>query len=370
MDLLLDRNLKFCIIKENDNRYQLLDLIRSKGESSMKKNLKRMSWLGFLIGIITVIAFAGCSPKTKENRESNKNTEDFSPVTIETKFGNVKIQEKPQRIVALGWGDAETVLALGIEPVGASDWLGFGGDGVGPWLKGAYKKSPTILGTMELDYEKIAALEPDLILDVRSSGDQKRYQKLSEIAPTIGVPKGGDNYLTTYQQQVEMISKALGKEKEGKQLLKEIDVAFEKTRKKYPHFSGKTVAVGAYTSEGWGAYVKGDTRVDFMTRLGFINKKEIEDQANGQFYIDLADEKLELLDADLTVILPIFVEKKEVTNNALYKKIPSVVDQRSIIIEGDYSNAFSAGTVPSLLWAIEKLPPMFEKVLKGGEQSS
>lgn len=334
----------------------------------MKNFIKKAKWLHVLFFTALFIGVVGCSSNADEKAGANNDNSDFTSVTIETKFGPVQIKQKPERVVALGWGDAETALALGVEPVGASDWLGFGGEGVGPWLKGAYNNPPTILGTMELDFEQIAALEPDLILDVRSSGDPERYKRLSEIAPTVGVPKGGDNYLTTYQQQVQMIAKALGKEEEGEKLLKDVENAFEEARKKYPQFSGKEVAVGAYTSQGWGAYVSGDIRVDFMKQIGFTNKKQIDDQSNGQFYIQVADENLELLDADLTVVLPIFVDKKEVTNNALYQKIPSVMDGRSIIIEGDYSNAFSAGTAPALIWAAEHLPPMFDQALNGGER--
>jgi iron complex transport system substrate-binding protein len=33
-------------------------------------------------------------------------------------------------------------LALGVQPVGASDWLAFGGEGVGPWATGRYTKAP------------------------------------------------------------------------------------------------------------------------------------------------------------------------------------------------------------------------------------
>lgn len=319
--------------------------------------------------IIVAIGLSGCGSDTSKESETNSNKEssDFTAVTIETKFGKIEINKEPTRIVALGWGDAETALALGVEPVGASDWLAFGGEGVGPWLKGAYKTAPTILGTMELDYEQIASLEPDLILDVRSSGDQERYNRLSEIATTVGVPEGGDNYLTTYQQQVQIIAKALGKEAEGEQLLKDIDTAFEKAKQEYPQFADKTVAVGAYTSEGWGAYVNGDARVDFMTKLGFKNKEEIEQQANGAFYVQVADEQLELFDADLTVVIPIWVDTAEITDNPLYQKIPSVTEGRSVIIDGDYADAFSAGTAPALLWAVEQLPSMFNKALEGGE---
>ncbi|MGP9760380.1 hypothetical protein [Corynebacterium sp. AOP12-C2-36] len=43
------------------------------------------------------------------------------PQTVSTKFGDITVDEQPTRVVALGWGDAETALALGVQPVGASD---------------------------------------------------------------------------------------------------------------------------------------------------------------------------------------------------------------------------------------------------------
>ena len=84
------------------------------------------------------------------------------PVTVATKFGPVTIEKQPTRVVALGWGDAETALALGVQPVGASDWLAFGGEGVGPWAAGRYDQAPKIIGTTEPSFEAIAALKPDL----------------------------------------------------------------------------------------------------------------------------------------------------------------------------------------------------------------
>lgn len=71
---------------------------------------------------------------------------------------------------------------------------------------------------MEPEYEKIAALEADLILDVKSSGEQERYDRLSQIAPTVGVPKGGDAYLASVDTQIEMIAAALGKEDEAEKV--------------------------------------------------------------------------------------------------------------------------------------------------------
>ncbi len=119
------------------------------------------------------------------------------PVTVETAFGPVEVAEEPQRVVALGWSDAETALALGVQPVGASDWLAFGGEGVGPWAEGRYDEAPEIIETLEPGLEAIAALEPDLILDTRSPATQERHDALDAIAPTIGQPEGVGAYLTT-----------------------------------------------------------------------------------------------------------------------------------------------------------------------------
>ncbi|GEM_PF-6176434 len=59
--------------------------------------------------------------------------QDAFPVSVPTRFGDVEIENQPQRIVSLGWADAEIALALGVRPVGVFDWNRNGGKGVGPW---------------------------------------------------------------------------------------------------------------------------------------------------------------------------------------------------------------------------------------------
>ena len=67
------------------------------------------------------------------------------PVTVPTAFGDVTVEEEPTRVVALGWSDAETALALGVQPVGASDWLAVGGDGLGDWVEQGYDEAPEMI---------------------------------------------------------------------------------------------------------------------------------------------------------------------------------------------------------------------------------
>ncbi|ROQ17620.1 MULTISPECIES: iron-siderophore ABC transporter substrate-binding protein [unclassified Curtobacterium] len=311
------------------------------------------------------LVLAGCASGSSSSESSSGSSSDGAfPVSITTGLGTTTIDSQPKRVVALGWGDAETALELGVQPVGASDWLAFGGDGVGPWLKDAYTKSPKIIQTLEPSYEDILKLNPDLILDVKSSGDKDRYDKLSAIAPTVAIPKGGENYLASTEQQTTMIAKALGKESEGKKLLSGLDDAYAAARKAHPDFEGKTAVVGAYSSEGFGAYASTDSRSSFMKNLGFTIPSAIDKEAGKAFSVTLSDENLDLLDADLTLILPIYVDASKAEADPLFQKVPSVEAGHYIVFDDkDVSAAFSMGTTAAIEWALDKLPAQFEDKL-------
>lgn len=293
-------------------------------------------------------------------------TEDSAyPVTIDTKFGPVTIEERPERVVALGWGDAELALAFGVQPVGAADWLAFGGEGVGPWAEGLYDSAPEIIGTMEPSYEAIAALEPDLILDVRSSGDAERYERLSTIATTVGVPDGGDSWLATRDQQVGMIAAALGQTERGEELVAEVDDAFAEVSAAHPEWAGKTVTVATRTADGWGAYAATDGRVQLLENMGFTLSPTIAAlpvDENG-WSVSISAEQLDLLDADLLVAFPIFIDASEITDDAGWQLVPAVADGRSIVVTDDLSQAFSLGTPAAQLYAIDHFTSLIESAI-------
>jgi iron complex transport system substrate-binding protein len=262
------------------------------------------------------------------------------PAKVATEFGTVTVEKRPARVVALGWGDAETALALGVQPVGQSDWLAFGGDGVGPWAQGRYDKSPEKIGTLEPEYEKIAALKPDLILDVKSSGDETRHNTLSKIAPTIGVPKGGEQYKISWEKQTTMISEALGLADRGKKLIADTERKFTAEAQAHPEFKGRTITIGSRTSNGWGAYVKGTSRVDFAQKLGFVNNPKVDAKAGAAFSVPVSAENLT-------------------------KSIPGVRQGHSVVFDNaSLSQAFATNSVLSVGYALDKMVPVFAKALR------
>ena len=311
-----------------------------------------------------VVTGCGSDDDTDSSSGGGTSSSGAFPVTVATAFGDVEIADEPTRIMALGWGDAETALALGVQPVGASDWLAFGGEGVGPWSEGRYDEAPEIIETLEPSLEAIAALDPDLILDTKSDGTQERYDLLSQIAPTIGQPEGVEAYQTSWDQQLELVGQALGRTDEADDLAAEVAQAFEDAAAAHPEFEGTEVAVAAFTSEGFGAYVQGDARVDFMEALGFVNDPEIQDRATDNFFVGVSEEQVSILDAGLTVAFPIYVAASEFTSNALWQALPSVQDGRVVVLEDQtLASAFSIGTAPGILYALETTVPLFADAL-------
>ncbi|MFI5835708.1 ABC transporter substrate-binding protein [Micromonospora sp. NPDC051300] len=292
---------------------------------------------------------------------------DQFPVTVSTAFGDITIPRQPQRVVTLGWSDAEVTLALGVQPVGDADWLAFGGDGQGPWNSGRYSTPPVKVGTLEVDMEKVAALKPDLILDTRSSGDKARYDQLTALGvPVVDIPAGAQSYKTTWEQQLDLVGKALGRTAEADKIKTDLTARFAAVAAANPQFKGKTVSAGVKTGQGWGAYVSGDGRVDFLQKLGFTNAPDIEGLKGDNFFVPLNQEQVGKLDADLTTIFLIGVTSDSVKSDKLVQAVPSVEAGRAVYLDDKaISDAFSSNSVLGLTYALDKVPPLLAGTLAG-----
>lgn len=122
-------------------------------------------------------------------------------VSVEHAMGTTEIPCTPQKVVTLGQGQTDSVLGLGVTPVGV----------VEPWTDDWYEYLPAeveeaeVLGTeLEPDLERIAALQPDLILGSKLR-HEALYSQLSEIAPTVFAETIG----VTWKENVSLWAEAL-----------------------------------------------------------------------------------------------------------------------------------------------------------------
>ncbi|WP_431870164.1 ABC transporter substrate-binding protein [Nocardiopsis eucommiae] len=319
------------------------------------------------VGAASAVLLSACGGPGTSSEPSGEAAEGY-PVTVETLFGDVEIADRPQNVAALGWSDAETALALGMQPVGVADWQGYGGAGVGPWAADLLDSEPTQLGTMEPNIEAIASLEPDVILDTRSDNSQERHDLLSPVAPVVGPPPEVEvTYGTTWQQQTRQVAQVVGEEERGEELVTELEGRFEELRAENAGFADLTIAVGAYFDGQYGAYVPGDTRVDVLTELGFEYKPELVEMADGAFYTDLSSELVEELDADLTLVFPIgdadtaaFLDEDPVLQG-----IPSAEAGRLLVLDDpELVNAFSSGSTLGIHHALDEIVPLIQDTLE------
>ncbi len=292
--------------------------------------------------------------------------------TIEHKYGSTEISGTPERVVTVGYNDQDPVLALGFTPVGVRDWFGDQPNAVWPWAQDELGDAdPEVLSAGDLNFERIAALEPDLIVGVFSGMTEDEYGTLSEIAPTIAQPDKYVDYGVPWQQQTRITGRALGRQERAKDRISEVEAQFGAAREAHPEFDGATGVV-ALLDEGatYNAYGLKDLRGRFMTALGFELPEEISELAGDGFFAQISEERLDLLDTD--VLIWLVNSRKaadELRENRIYQQLDVAKQGRDIFLDVNepLAGALSFSTVLSLPFALDELVPRLATAVDGGE---
>lgn len=328
---------------------------------------------GLLCALLALLALAGCgsgsSPSGTAGTDATA-TDDAFPATVEHKFGTTTVPSKPKRIVVVGFTEHDTVLALGEKPIATSEWYGEQPYATWPWARDELGSSkPTVLNNGDgFEYEKIAALRPDLILGVNAGIKQGDYEKLSKLAPTIPAGKGSTDWFSDWDTQVELIAAALGKPDEGRALIKRVKDDYATAAAEHPEFEGKTatfVQNGFYDGLIY-AYQEG-LGTDFLTMLGFeINPKLTPLVENRGEQVAVSEERMDVLDADTIV----FATEKPADLTALKKvptfgKLGAVAGKRAIYTDGTLAGAMYFMTPLSLEYVLDELTPQLAVAVAG-----
>ena len=131
-------------------------------------------------------------------------------MTVPHKFGETTIETEPERVVSVGYTEHDVLLQLGVVPVGVTDWYGEQPFATWPWAKELLGDAePEVLSLTDgFEYEKIAALEPDLIIGTNAGMTDKDYDLLSAIAPTVTSVEGSTQYFSSWSDQTLQIAPA------------------------------------------------------------------------------------------------------------------------------------------------------------------
>lgn len=298
-----------------------------------------------------------------------ENTEAVFPVTIEHQFGSTTLTAFPERIVTVGLTDHDALIALGIVPVGTTEWFNEYPGAVWPWasdkLNGA--ELPTVVGTaVSINFEGITALQPDLILALYAGVSESDYQLLTQIAPTIVQPAGYVDYGMPWQEITRVVGQAVGKADEAEALIAAIDDRFAQLREEYPEFVGAT-AVAATPYEGIWVYSPQDSRGRLLTQLGFELPEGLAEVTGDEYGGILSAERAEMLDVDVIIWLDAD-ESEGPLGGPIYQTLPVHTEGREILLDSydePLGGATSFVSVLSLPYLLDGLVPRLAEVLAG-----
>jgi iron complex transport system substrate-binding protein len=168
----------------------------------------------------------------------------------------------------VGFNEADFALALGVVPVGVRDVIGEYAEESRPWAQEALGgATPEVVGGNELELEKVAALQPDVILGMYSFIDRATYERLSGIAPTVAPPS--ETVAATWQEQTRITGRALGLTERAEQVVADTEARFAEARAANPEFAGKTLAAGFVVGGETYALGTDDLRTQLFSDLGF-----------------------------------------------------------------------------------------------------
>lgn len=288
------------------------------------------------------------------------------PVTIEHAHGSTTIEREPKRVVALGWSDQDPLLALGVKPVGTVEWFNEEPGAIFPWAeKAAGGSVPEIVALAdETNYEKVAALRPDLILALYEGIDETKYDKLSKIAPVVANDPKYDAFGAPWEDMTITAGRAVGREPQARKLVDDLHARFAKLRGEHPEWSRQTLVMMADLVDGnFSVFSPQDAKTRFFAALGFRTSPKVLDGRfkTGENTAIVSAEEARLLDVDRLAWTsdPVLVGK--LRKNRLYNRLDVVKDGRVSYL--DYTKAPFTGaavtfnSVLSIPYALDRVIP-------------
>jgi iron complex transport system substrate-binding protein len=292
------------------------------------------------------------------------------PVTIKHKYGETTIEKAPERVVCIGLTDQDTLMALGIVPVGITYWFGDESlQGVYPWAQEFLGDAelPTVLkDTNGVELEKVASLAPDLIIGGYAGLSEQDYKKLSAMGVPV-VAQSGDyaDYSAPWDEVAVTLGTAIGQPKAAQALVDATKKRIADEAAAHPEFGGQTAAV-ITPYEGLFIYGPNDPRSQLLVELGFTLDELITDADDSEFGISLSSERTSDLD-DIGVAVWLDYDDDKQTQK-LFEATTAYAEGRWFNIsdeDGSYYVAQSFVTPVSLPYTLDRYVPQLAAAVDG-----
>lgn len=248
------------------------------------------------IAIISVLLIAcfiisGCS-SSQDNSGSKSGSKSKDSRVIQHEDGKTTVTGTPKKVVVLELSFLDAVYNLGITPVGIAD------DNKKDMIQ-KLVGSPidyTSVGTRsEPNLEVISSLNPDLII-ADAERHKNIYKQLKQIAPTIELKSREATYDETIDS-FNTISKALNKEKEGKEKLADHTKVIDDLKAELPKDEDRSIVLGVARADSFQLHTSSSYDGEIFSMLGFTHAVKSDNA-----YQEVSLEQLSKIDPDILFI--------------------------------------------------------------------
>ncbi|NEW07926.1 ABC transporter substrate-binding protein [Paenibacillus sp. SYP-B3998] len=288
----------------------------------------------FALISILAISLVACGKSTNNQTEATTTpgqastkptTEASGKITVQDAVGTVELPKKPERIVAMEFGFTDTLVTLGVQPVGVAD--DNSPDLFMDSVKSQLKNYKSVGSRYEPNIELISSLQPELII-VDINKHKNAIPQLKAIAPVLVL----DDFQADYNQMLKnyaIIAKAVGKEEEGKKRLSEHQAKVDTLKKKLKT-TDLRVLPAVVNPKGFFAHSDHSYSGSFLAMLGFTDPVK-----NNTAYPQLTLEQLVETNPQALFLLPTEKETivKQWESNPLWKKIDAVANNKIFTVE-------------------------------------
>ncbi|MDH4619480.1 iron-siderophore ABC transporter substrate-binding protein [Brevibacillus sp. AY1] len=312
------------------------------------------AFAAFLLALVMLVTGCG-GGQTSEQKPAESQSAEQAPAnnaapapaadqsyTIKHAMGETTIKGTPERVVMLTTQGVETLLALGVKPVGAvgsfTDPTTFY-DFVKPQLEGVQ-----VVGSeSQPNLEAIAALKPDLILGMKFR-QEKVYQQLSAIAPTVFVeePRGD------WKANFTLFAEAVNKKAEGEKVIEEWNQKVAAFKEKAGDKLSTEVSVVRFMPGRVRIYYNDTFLGAIMKDLGLSRPAA---QNKEEFAAEVTKERIPEMDGDIMVYFTYETGngegsklEQEWTNESLWKNLNVVKNNKAFKVDDTIWNT-SGGVI-------------------------
>ncbi|GIF00538.1 ABC transporter substrate-binding protein [Paractinoplanes rishiriensis] len=142
------------------------------------------------------------------------------PVTLTDERGTVNLDRPATNIVALEWGLAENLVALGVKPIGLADVKGYN---TYDTIAAIDPSTPDVGTRGEPSLDAIVALKPDLVVTTTDLPENVIKQITAQVPVLTLRGSDGTDPIGYMRKTVTTLAQATGKQAEGQKALADFD---------------------------------------------------------------------------------------------------------------------------------------------------